>query len=612
MATRSFLEELGRRNVFRVAIAYLAGAWLLIQVADTVLPKFGFPDTAVTNIIVVAAIGFLPAVVLAWIFQWTPDGIRRDVDVSPQPARPAGKAFDRIIVVMLAFAVGYFAIDKFVIDPSRDADKIQTAREEGRADALVESFGDLSILVLPFVNMSADPEQEYFSDGISEELLNLLAKIPELRVISRSTAFTFKGKDIVISEVAKKLNVAHILEGSVRRSGNKVRITAQLIDARTDTHLWSDTYDRELDDIFAIQDEISAKVVADLKVKLLGAAPKSEQVDPQAYELFLRARQLLHYALGATQSREAAKLLESALVLEPEWQRGIFELARAYFRLADEDQNREHDEYRQKVWALVERLEAIDRDGQAALVWRGWLIWLWENDAARAAVYFEQAVAADPYNLDLLRPLANFLTYLKRHDLALAVSSYLVDRDPGCIYCITARANALSSAGRYLEAAETVETLLEWHPPNDDIFWYLGNAWLIAGEPQKALAWFELREVPESENLGRLLALHDLGRMEEFEQGFAQLRAKANPEAIARVYAWIGDRDSAFHWLNEAAKQDGAAVATNINVDLYAKLQSDPRWSEFLRKFGQADEDVARIRFIPQLPPDILSAGQRQ
>jgi TolB-like protein len=314
VANRSFIEELGRRNVFRVAIAYLAGAWLLIQVADTVLPKFGYADSAVTNIIVAAAIGFLPVVVWAWAFQWTPEGIRRDADVSPQTSRPAGKAFDRIIVTMLALAVGYFAIDKFVLDPTRDAEQIQTAREEGRADAFVESYGDKSIAVLPFVNMSADPEQEYFSDGISEELLNLLAQIPELRVTSRSTAFTFKGKDIVISEVAKKLNVAHILEGSVRRSGNKVRITAQLIDARTDTHLWSETYDRELDDIFAIQDEISAKVVADLKLKLLGKAPQTEQIDPRAYDLYLQARYILH-AGEEEQEPRAITLLEKVVEL---------------------------------------------------------------------------------------------------------------------------------------------------------------------------------------------------------------------------------------------------------------------------------------------------------
>jgi adenylate cyclase len=613
VANRSLIEELGRRNVFRVALAYLAGAWLLIQVTDTVLPKFGFTDTAVTNVIIVVAIGFLPAVALAWIFQWTPAGIRLDVDDHPPTVRFGGKAFDRIIVAILALAVGYFAIDKFVIDPSRDAEKIKSARGEGQADAFVESFGDSSILVLPFVNMSPDPDQEYFADGISEELSTLLAKIPELRVISRSTAFTFKGKDVVVTEVAKKLTVAHILEGSVRRSGSKVRITAQLIDARTDTHLWTETYDREVDDIFAIQDDIATMVVADLKLKLMGAAPKSEQVDPQAYELFLRARQLLHGELGAAHSENAAELLESALVLEPQWQRGIFELARAYFRLADEGQNRE-SEYRQKVWALVERLERIDRQGMAALTWRGWLTWLWQDDAARAAVYFEQAVAADPYNPDLLRPLASFLAFLQRNDLAVAVSTYLLDRDPGCIYCITGMAVALDNAGRYREAAEAYDTLFEWQVPSDRVYGYSGVAWLLAGDAQKAIIYFEQQQLPNSENLGRLLALHDLGRMAEFEHEFAQLRAKADPEPIARVYAWIGEKDLAFHWLNEAAKQDSTAVAESIGVweSLYMKLNPDPRWEAFSRKYKLTDQDVGQIRFNPRLPADILLARKAQ
>lgn len=291
-----FLDEIRRRNVHRIALAYLAVAWLLIQVAATVLPAYGVSEATLTILITVVAIGFVPAVVLSWVFDWTPEGLRRDTSVSDTATASANKHLDRAIIVTLVLAVGYFAIDKFVIDPTRDAENMQTARDEGRADAFVESFGDLSKAVLPFVNMSADPEQEYFSDGIAEELLNLLAKIPELRVISRSTAFTFKGKDIVISEVAKKLNVAHILEGSVRRSGNKVRITAQLIDARTDTHLWSDTCDRELEDIFAIQDEISAKIVADLKLKLLDGAPKIEEIDPRAYDLYLQARYILHSA----------------------------------------------------------------------------------------------------------------------------------------------------------------------------------------------------------------------------------------------------------------------------------------------------------------------------
>ena len=196
-------------------------------------------------------------------------------------------------MVVLALALGYFAFDKFVLSPQREAEQVSTARKEGRTEALVESYGEKSIAVLPFVNMSSDPDQEYFSDGISEELLNLLAKIPELRVISRSSAFSYKGKDVKLAQVAEELNVAHILEGSVRKAGNKVRITAQLIEARSDTHLWSKTWDRELDDIFAVQDEIAARGGGATQDQAARAAPKAKEVESEGLcAVFCKARQL--------------------------------------------------------------------------------------------------------------------------------------------------------------------------------------------------------------------------------------------------------------------------------------------------------------------------------
>ena len=262
----SLLTELKRRNVLRVVAGYVAVSWLAIQIVETLFPMFGLSDAAARGVVIALAIGFIPALVFAWIFELTPEGFKRDaeVDHGAPGMRELGNRFDRLIIVMLVFAVAFFAFDKFVLDPARDVAREAAAEQRGRSRALVESYGEKSIAVLPFVNMSSDPEQEYFSDGIAEELLNLLAQIQELRVISRSSAFSFKGKDIEIPEIAERLNVAHILEGSVRKSGNKIRITAQLIEASTDTHLWSQTYDRELEDIFAIQDEIAADVVGHL------------------------------------------------------------------------------------------------------------------------------------------------------------------------------------------------------------------------------------------------------------------------------------------------------------------------------------------------------------
>jgi TolB-like protein len=313
----SFFDELKRRNVIRIAGLYLVGAWLIVQVASTVLPAFDGPGWVLRALITLLAIGFFPALIFAWAFELTPEGLKREkeVDRAGSISLHTGKKLDRVIMVVLALALGYFAFDKFVLAPQREAEQTRAARNAGRSEALVESYGDKSIAVLPFVDMSPQKDQEYFSDGISEELLNLLSKISQLRVISRSSAFSFKGKDIEIPEIAKRLNVAHILEGSVRKAGNQVRVTAQLIDARSDTNLWSETYDRPLDNIFAVQDEIAAAVVAQLKLKLLDAAPHAKATDPRAYALYLQARHLEHaLALEPTNTdivRDAAYLTRS-------------------------------------------------------------------------------------------------------------------------------------------------------------------------------------------------------------------------------------------------------------------------------------------------------------
>ena len=215
----SLFAELKRRNVIRVAAAYIVAAWLIVQVVETIFPAFGFGDGAIRLVVIVLAIGLVPVAVLAWAFELTPEGLKleKDVERSASITPQTGKKLDRVIMVALAVALGYFALDKFVLSPGRQAQELATAtreaREAGRSEMLVESYGDRSIAVLPFADMSVDKDQEYMSDGIAEELLNLLARIPELRVISRSSAFSFKGKDVKLADVARELNVAHIPGG---------------------------------------------------------------------------------------------------------------------------------------------------------------------------------------------------------------------------------------------------------------------------------------------------------------------------------------------------------------------------------------------------------------
>ncbi len=264
----SFIAELKRRNVIRMAGLYLVGAWLVVQVAGTVLPMFGAPDWIARCIVIVLMIGFVPTLIVSWVFELTPDGIKRDADVSPQEsiAPQTARRMDRILLVVAALAIGYFAFDKFVLAPRRDAALV--AQTTAHIASTQPKINPRSIAVLPFVNMSTDKENEFFSDGLSEEILNSLARIDGMQVVGRTSSFQFKGKNEDLRSVGEKLGVATVLEGSVRREGERARITAQLIRTADGIHLWSETYDRTLQDTLAVQLDIAEQVAGVLDVVL--------------------------------------------------------------------------------------------------------------------------------------------------------------------------------------------------------------------------------------------------------------------------------------------------------------------------------------------------------
>src|SRR5437762_9367196 len=285
-----------------------------------------------------------------------------------------------------------------------------------------------SIAVLPFVDMSAGKDQEYFSDGISEELLNLLAKIPQLQVTARTSSFAFKGKETSIPEIARTLHVAHVLEGSVRKAGNSVRITAQLIKAGTDTHLWSQTYDRKLDDIFAIQDEIAADVVKQLKVTLLGAAPKARTTDPEAYALYLQAVQLgRQFTAEAFQQSDA--LFRKVLAIDPRYAPAWNGLARNFGNEPSQGLLSNKEGYAQAREANMKAL-AIDPDYAPAHAQLGWTAMYDDNDLAGAAQHLKRALAVDPADLDVLNNSAALLQSVGRLDESLTLEEAILRRDP--------------------------------------------------------------------------------------------------------------------------------------------------------------------------------------
>ena len=610
----SLFTELKRRNVFRAAAAYVAVSWLLIQVAETVFPAFGLDDSKLRILIILLAAGLVPAVALSWVFEFTPEGWKRDAELDRDSAlsRRTNRLLDRGIVLVLGLGLAYFAVDKFLLDPARDQERISEAVEQARTEALEERLGDTSIVVLPFANMSGDPDQEYFADGMAEEMLNLLARIPELRVISRTSAFAFKGKDVGIAEIAGQLKVSHVLEGSVRQAGNRLRITAQLIDARTDSHLWSETYDRTLEDIFDIQDEIAARVVAQLRVTLLGEAPKVRRANPQAYLLAMQARQML--SSWDVDEAKIHDLLQQAIALDPDYADAWVDLMRLYqtgsllapaqreksefFRTASpEEWDRRADE------ALGRALE-IEPDNARAIAFgadRGLPSKVSAADFQKIARDYERALALDPNDPDVLRRAGTFASTIGRFDAGIRLGEFAVARDPLCLLCVYWLGQTYMNAGRLDDAEPLVRSFVD---PKRGGQYTLGVLLLLKGEPEQALIEFDRIE---AENLqpwklaGRALALHAMGRKAESNAVLAVLESTAGervPHLPAEVYAWTGRPEQAWPWLER--------VEQPRYIDpwspLLQPLARDPRWEAYWAAFGTSLDEVAAIEFDPVLP----------
>ena len=325
----SFWGELKRRNVVRVAIAYGVVSWLVLQLTDVLVPILTLPEWVGRFVFFVLVIGFVLALFLSWAYEITPEGVKleKHVDRSQSVTHATGRKLDFAIIAMLVVALAYFVWESRFEESSIENGSIVTANEA----EITATSQQRTIAVLPFVNMSSDEEQEYFSDGLSEELLNLLARIPELRVTSRSSAFYYKNKEFRIADVGRELGVEHILEGSVRRSGNTIRITAQLIEVDSDVHVWSETWDRTFADVFVIQDEIAEAVVSALKIRLLGDTPRSLATVPESYAMYLQSEQLSNL-LTKESMQQAEALLVRALEVDEQFAPGWARLSQIYLR----------------------------------------------------------------------------------------------------------------------------------------------------------------------------------------------------------------------------------------------------------------------------------------
>jgi TolB-like protein len=493
------IAELKRRNVIRMAGLYLVSAWLIIQIAETLLPIFHTPDWVLQALVVLLAIGFIPALVFSWVFELTPEGLKRDAEVTPAQsiANQTGRRMDRLIFAGLLALIALVAADRYwprerLADLSETAvvpvAASGTAPADGSAPATADTaINPNSIAVLPFVNMSADPEQEYFSDGLSEEILNLLAQIRELKVSGRTSSFSFKGKDTPIPEIGQMLGVAHVLEGSVRKSGERLRITAQLVETASGFHLWSQTYDREMQDIFVIQTEIAGSIAAALKMSLVGpdqTAPRAHAAASlPAYDLFLQARRLIQ---GRTRTglEAARKLLDEALILDPDYAPALAAAAESVLLLNNQVAGYGDippDRAAAIAQPLLDRALALDPKLADAYAVQGLLYLDVRPDYVRAEAALDRALALNPSLSDGLSWRAGVLGNTGRLREQLAARRKLAELDPLNVANLSALSWNLLDSGELAEAEAVALRLQRAFPDNPQGFASEAGVLLNAG-----------------------------------------------------------------------------------------------------------------------------------
>ena len=604
----TFYKELKRRNVFRVSAAYLALGWIITQVTNAVVPALHLPDSIPSIVVWLSVIGFPFVLLFSWVYELTPEGLKRESEVDREASitHLTSKRLDYIIIGMLAVAMLLFVGDRFLPvgaglardHPTQGASSDNRAPgallQEAAEPASAIAVDDKSIAVLPFVDMSADKDQEYMSDGIAEELLNLLSQVPDLKVIARTSSFAFKGKEIKVEQIAKELNVAHVLEGSVRKSGNKVRITAQLIRTADSTHLWSETYDRPLDDIFAVQDEIAGAIVQVLQIRLAGGELSRRKGGTQNLEAYQLYQQGLSAAYQNTRlSLDAAEAyLEQAIKLDSNYGMAWAQLASTVGLKADNgfvDRTEGYERMRQLARRAVQL--SPDLSGAHAAMQYVYLAFDWDWAAAEAEG--RRALAIDPENSEALNVAGKLAATLGHWDEAERQYSAALVRDPLNTYVIWNFGNTYYRAGRFADADGIFRKLLVLEPGFAWTRSSIGLTLLAQGKPEEALAMVQ-QDMDEADRLTVLpVFLQAVGRQAEADEALhAQIAQWADTGAmfVAETYAYRGDHDLALQWLERAYRQKDQGLIEITGEPLFQNLADDPRYKAFLRKLNLPTE----------------------
>jgi TolB-like protein len=617
----NFFAELKRRNVFRVAGLYLVGAWLLTQVASTVLPMFGAPEWLPRSIVILLAIGFVPTLIFSWVFELTPEGLKRDEEVPPEQsiAPQTARRMDRMIIVVLVLALAYFGFDKFVLAPRREA-ALFAATAQSRAASTPNEPGPAanakSIAVLPFENLSEDKANAYFAIGIQEEILTRLAKIADLKVISRTSTQQYQSKPGNLSEIAKQLGVANILEGSVQKAADQVRVNVQLIQAPSDAHLWADTYDRKLTDVFVIETEIAKAIADKLKAKLTGreeeAIRNQPTENPEAHQLYLKGRYFWNKRTSDG-LKTSIDYFNQAIDKDPAYGPAYAGLADAYAVLPNYSRTPGKEAYPKAEAAAVKALEIDDKLAEAHIalanvrVWHKWakaaepefkrglernpnystghqwysiyLSLVGRHD--EAILEMEKAKELDPFSIIINTELGCPYLYSRRYDRAIEYFTKAVEMDSSFPFAHFALAEAYDRTGRFNEALAEHEKAIDLA--------HRGQAFDLAGGDAPR-AWYALTG-PLQNAYGALRGpIYWQGRLESAKKLYEQGSTTAT--ALADIYSILGDKEQALASLAKAYEEsDDFLVFINIQPQ-FDKLHSDSRFQALVNKIFESSAPV--------------------
>lgn len=572
-----FFKELKRRNVIKSTFAYLVVSWIIIQVALAVLPTFGASEAVVQVIIIVLAIGLPIWIIISWIYDITPEGFEKTpIESEKQIYKELiNKRTNAFIIVSLFIAVIVMGLKLSNVFSS-------------------DSNEQYAIAVLPFVNMSDDKEQEYFSDGISEEIINMIAHVPELKVIARTSSFSFKGKNQDVKDIGEKLKVSHILEGSVRKSGNTLRITAQLVNTSSGYHLYSETFDRELDDIFDIQDEISQNILDAIKIELLGekkeAIFKKYTNNVEAYELYLKGK--FYYNQYTKEAfLKAIDYFNEAIAIDPNYAIAYAGISYCYmtllwFNWMPADQ------------ALPIALEAAQKSNQLddliaeSHLAIGRIKLHHEWNIRDAKVEFKKAIAINPNDPEILVQLAFCANLTSRNEEAMEYANKAIGLDPFSLMNVWMASIASFYNGDFNNHFENGNRLIELAPDFYGGYSIIAENYMLAGQYEEALENFKIAAnfVEDDYNVSCLgyvygiMGDHDKAReiIEKLKKmdGIVLFRN----HSIGHVYKALGELDTAFEYFNKAAEnREGIMLWFKLN---HPDLLEDPRAAEILEKIN--------------------------